>query len=103
MNDKAGWDDMDLGSGGPVLIEDLGFIAGAGKDSILFVVKIDEMGKTEPGDLDHPAGNHAKLAAPPIWFTFCPGPQVSAAPNDISTLNQHFFQRTHHQHAAPIY
>jgi len=103
MNDKAGWDDMDLGSGGPVLIEDLGFIAGAGKDGILFVVKIDEMGKTEPGDLDHPAGNYAKLAAPPIWFTFYPGPQVSAAPNDISTLNQHFFQRTHHQHAAPIY
>jgi hypothetical protein len=52
---------------------------------------------------DAPAGNYAKLAAPPIWFTFYPGPQVSATPNDISTLNRHFFQRTHHQHAATIY
>jgi hypothetical protein len=94
---------MDLGSGGPVLIEDLGFVVGAGKDGILYVVKRGAMGKTQPRDLDAPAGNYTKLAAPPIWFTFYPGPQVSAAPNDISALNQHFLQRTHHQHAAPIY
>ena len=103
IDHNAGWDDMDLGSGGPVLIEDLGFIVGAGKDGILYVVKRGAMGKTQQADLDAPAGNYAKLAAPPIWFTFYPGLQVSAAPNDISTLNQHFFQRTHHQHAAPIY
>jgi hypothetical protein len=103
IDHNAGWDDMDLGSGGPVLIEDLGFIVGAGKDGILYVVKKGAMGKTQAADLDVPTGNYAKLAAPPIWFTFYPGPQVSAAPNDISTLNQHFFQRTHHQHAAPIY
>jgi hypothetical protein len=24
-------------------------------------------------------------------------------PNEISTLNQHFLQRTHHQHGAPVY
>jgi hypothetical protein len=103
VDDKAGWDDMDLGSGGPVLMQDLGFVVGASKDGILYVVKIDDMGKPRPADLDAPAGNYAKLAAPPIWFTFYPGPQVSAAPNDTSTLNQHFFQRAHHQHAAPIY
>ncbi len=103
IDDKAGWDDMDLGSAGPLLIEDLGFVAGAGKDGILYVVKVNDMGKTRPAELDTPAGNYAKLAAPPIWFTFYPGPQVSAAPDDISTLNQLFFQRTHHQHAAPIY
>ena len=103
IDHNAGWDDMDLGSGGPVLIEDLGFIVGAGKDGVLYVVKRSAMGKTRPADLDAPAGNYSKLAAPPIWFTFYPGPQVSAAPNDISSLNQHFFQRTHHQHAAPIY
>jgi hypothetical protein len=91
IDDKAGWDDMDLGSGGPVLIQDLGFVVGAGKDGILYVVKIGDMGKTQPPDLDAPAGSYAKLAAPPIWFTFYPGPQVSATPNDISTLNQHFF------------
>ena len=103
IDHNAGWDDMDLGSGGPVLIEDLGFIVGAGKDGVLYVVKRGAMGKTRPADLDAPAGNYSKLAAPPIWFTLYPGPQVSAAPNDISSLNQHFFQRTHHQHAAPIY
>jgi hypothetical protein len=31
------------------------------------------------------------------------GRLLPGAPNDISTLNQHFFQRAHHQHAAPIY
>ena len=94
---------MDLGSAGPVLIEDLGFVAAAGKDGILYVVKANDMGKTRAAELDAPAGNYAKLAAPPVWFTFYPGPEVSAAPSDISTLNQLFFQRTHHQHAAPIF
>jgi PQQ enzyme repeat len=103
IDHTRGWDDMDLGSGGPVQLQDLGFIAGAGKDGILFVVKSNEMGKTRPADLDHPAANYAKLAAPPIWFTFFPGPGVSAMPDDISTLNRLFLQRTHHQHAAPIY
>ena len=103
LDHKAGWDDMDLGSGGPVLMPELGFIAGAGKDGVLFVAKINDMGKTKPTDLDAPAGNYAKLAAPPIWFTYFPGPEVSPMPDDISTLNRLFFQRTHHQHGAPIY
>jgi hypothetical protein len=103
IDHNAGWDDMDLGSGGPVLLQDLGFILGAGKDGILFVVRIDQMGKSQPADLDHPAGNYAKLAAPPIWFTYFPGFGVNPMPDDISTLNRLFFQRTHHQHGAPIY
>jgi hypothetical protein len=103
IDDQAGWDDMDLGSAGPVLVTDLGYVAGAGKDGILYVVKTNDMGKTRAADLDAPASNYAKLAAPPIWFTFYPGPQPGPMPNDISTLNQHFFQRTHHQHGAPIY
>ena len=100
---KAGWDDMDLGSAGPVVIEDQGLVAGAGKDGILYVVKIDDMGKTRPADLDAPAANYARLAAPPIWFTFYPGPQPSSKPDDIATLNQHFLGRTHHQHGAPVF
>jgi hypothetical protein len=98
-----GWDDMDLGSGGPLLMHDLGFIAGAGKDGILYVLKANGMGRTQPADFEAPAANYAKLAAPPIWFTFYPGPQASPMPNDISTLNQLFFQRTHHQHGSPVY
>jgi len=103
IDHNAGWDDMDLGSGGPVLLQDLGLAVGAGKDGILFVVKINDMGKTEPSDLDTPAANYAKLAATPSWFTYFPGFGVNPMPDDISTLNRLFFQRTHHQHAAPIY
>jgi hypothetical protein len=103
IDHAAGWDDMNLGSGGPVLLQDLGLVAGAGKDGILFVVKSNEMSKTRPADLDHPAANYAKLAAPPIWFTYFPGPGISAMPDDISTLNRLFLERTHHQHAAPVY
>ena len=103
LGHDEGWADMDLGSGGPVLMEDLGLLAGAGKDGILYVLKMNGMGKTQPAELQAPVGNYAKLAAPSIWFTFYPGPQPSALPNDISALNQLFFQRTHHQHGAPIY
>ncbi len=56
-----GWDDMDLGSGGPILMEDLGLVAGAGKDGILYVLKLSGMGKTHPADLDVPAANYAPL------------------------------------------
>jgi outer membrane protein assembly factor BamB len=99
---NEGWEDMDIGSGGPVLVEAHGLVVGAGKDGILYVVKANDMGKTRPADLDHPHGNYGKLAAPPIWFTFFPGFDVNPAPDDISTLNQHFFQKTHHQHAVPV-
>ncbi|HEU0155774.1 MAG TPA: hypothetical protein VFQ82_06855, partial [Stellaceae bacterium] len=98
-----GWDDMDLGSGGPVLVADRGLVAGAGKDGILFVLKTGDMGKTRPADLAAAAGNYAKLAAPAIWFTFYPGPQPSPMPGDVRQLNQLFFGRTHHQHGAPVY
>src|SRR5215471_3880466 len=50
MDHNASWDDMDLGSGGPVVMQQLGFIAGAGKDGVLFVAKISNMGKTRPTD-----------------------------------------------------
>jgi outer membrane protein assembly factor BamB len=103
LGHNDGWADMDLGSGGPLLMEDLALVAGAGKDGILYVLKKNAMGKTQPAELQTPAGNYVKLAAPPIWFTFYPGPQPSPMPNDIATLNQLFLQRTHHQHGAPIY
>jgi hypothetical protein len=98
----AGWDDMDLGSGGPVVDRAHGLVVASGKDGVLYVAKVNAMGKTRPDDLDHPKVNYARLAAPPIWFTFFPGFQVDPAPNDIKTLNNHFFNRTHHQHGAPL-
>ena len=41
-----GWDDMDLGSGGPVLLPSHGVVLGAGKDGVLFVLDHSDMGKT---------------------------------------------------------
>jgi hypothetical protein len=98
----AGWDDMDLGSGGPIVDRQHGLVLASGKGGVLYVAKANAMGKTKPDDLDHPKANYGRLAAPPIWFTFFPGFQVDPAPNDIRTLNNHFFNRTHHQHGAPL-
>lgn len=97
-----GADDMDLGSGGPVCIEDFGIVAGAGKDGILYVTDMHHMGKTTNLDFKNPAGNYAKLKTPPIWFTFFPGFQVNPSPQDITRLNFLFNNLTHHQHSTPV-
>ncbi len=98
----GGWDDMDLGSGGPVLIPSRGAVAGAGKDGILYMVDQANLGRTQPGDLDSPAGNYAKLKAPPIFFTYFP-PGLNPAPQDIKTLNVLFADATHHLHGNPVF
>src|SRR6478752_5130140 len=46
-----GWDDMDLASGGPVVVPSHNAVLGAGKDGVLYVVKLDDMGRTGPADL----------------------------------------------------
>ena len=102
-NQNGGWDDMDLGAGAPIYIPEFGLLAGAGKDGILYVVDANNMGKTSPADLNHPAANYARLKSPPIWFTFFPGFGVNAAPNNIRDLDQLFGGRTHHQHGSPLY
>jgi outer membrane protein assembly factor BamB len=99
---NAGWDDMDLGSGGPVLVPKLGIVVGAGKDGILYAVRLAAMGKTQPSDLNAPAANYGKLAIPPTWFTYYPA-GLDSAPNDISTLNLLYANRTHHQHGSPVF
>jgi hypothetical protein len=97
--------DMDLGSGGPVVVEELGLVIGAGKDGILYGLKLKGFGKTMPGDLANPTGtvkNYSKLAWPPIWFTFFPGWEAPPAPADIRQINFLYGGRTHHQHGSPI-
>jgi hypothetical protein len=96
------WDDMDLGSAGPVLVETLGAVFGAGKDGILYVLRQNNMGKTRPADLINPAGNYAKLMAPPIFFTYYP-PNMDPAPYDIKTLNVWYANQTHHLHGNSLY
>jgi hypothetical protein len=100
---SGAWGDMDLGSAGVVAIPSLGLVAGAGKDGVLYAARALEMGKTTPADLD-PArakANYARLAFPPIFFTYYP-PNLDPAPAQIETLNTLFAGRTHHQHGSPI-
>jgi len=96
------WADMDLGSGGPVLIQSLGLVLGAGKDGVLYVLDPVNMGKTRPTGLGNPAANYALLKAPPIFFTYYP-PELHPAPQDITTLNILHAGRTHHLHGSPLF
>lgn len=99
---NEGWDDMDLGSGGPVVLSALGMVVGAGKDGILYAPRLGGMGKTQPADLDAPAANYAKLAFGPIWFTYYAA-GFSSAPDEITTLNMLYGNVTHHQHGSPVF
>ncbi len=95
-----GWDDMDLGSGGPGLLAG-GVLIGAGKDGIAYCLDTKALGRTQPADLDAPAGNYAKLSAPPVFSTYYP-PALSPAPDDIATLNVLAGNVTHHQHGEMV-
>ncbi len=97
------WGDMDLASGGIVYVPSLDILAGAGKDGVLYATKASNMGKTRPADLapGPNLANYAKLAFPPVFFTYYP-PNLDPAPQQIETLNTLFADRTHHQHGAPI-
>jgi outer membrane protein assembly factor BamB len=97
-----GWDDMDLASGGPVLVPSHNAALGAGKDGVLYVVKLDDMGQTTPVDLADPTTNYAKLLSSPIFFTYYPA-NLSPCPDDIRTLNVLWGNVTHHLHGNPIF
>lgn len=96
--------DQDLGSGGPLLIEELGLLVGAGKDGIVYVMDINSLGKTKPSDFapDKITKNYARLKAQPLWFTYFPG-FVTAAPTRLSDLDTLFEGKTHHQHSTPVH
>jgi outer membrane protein assembly factor BamB len=97
------WEDMDLGSGGPVLVPSAGAVVGAGKDGVLYVLDSAAFGRTMPADLDHAAANYARLKSPPIFFTYYPGTTPSPAPDHITDLNLLWGDRTHHQHGSPVH
>jgi outer membrane protein assembly factor BamB len=99
----GGWDDMDLGSGGAIVIPEFGLVCGAGKDGILYVLDWRKMGQTKPGDFAKPQANYGKLKSPPVFFTYFPGFDKSPAPNDPKSLDTLFADRTHHMHATPVY
>lgn len=97
------WTDMDLGSGGLVVVPELGYGIGAGKDGIAYVLKLGNFGKTMPGDFapERIGLNYARCASPPLWFTYY-NPDVSASATRLTELNVAYGGVTHHQHSTPI-
>jgi hypothetical protein len=92
----GGWDDQDLGAGGPVVIPELGLVLGAGKDGILYVLDWRKMGKPQQ------PGHYELLKSPAIFFTYFPGFGVNAAPANPKELDRLWFDKTHHQHGSPV-
>lgn len=95
------WTDEDLGSAGGTLIEKYNVYVGGGKDGILYPVKSGDMGRTAPGDFSNAAANCAKLAGPPVWAAFSPGP-VPTCPQDETVLDFMPWGKTRHLHATPV-
>lgn len=95
----GGWDDMDLGAGGVVLIPSKGIVGGAGKDGIWYSVDIKNMGKTKPADFADPTANYAR-AKWIGWFTYYN--PASAEPKNFTALNVIYANRTHHEHSTPV-
>jgi PQQ enzyme repeat len=104
MDMGSAWGDQDFGAGGPVLALSADVVLAAGKDGILYTANMQNLGKTRPSDLDPAATarNYGKLKAPPIFYTYYPGPQLSAVPTSIASLNVLEAQRTHHLHGTPV-
>jgi len=100
---NSDWDDQDLGASGIALIESQGIALVSGKDGILYTIKIGAPGDTAPNDLfpDNAAKNYAKLATPPILYTYF-APTIDPAPKDPTALNQWAMNVTHHLHGTPI-
>jgi hypothetical protein len=104
MDMGGAWGDQDLGASGIVLVEELGVGLVSGKDGILYTINLGNPGETAPADLalaKAPA-NYAKLAAPPILYTYYDPTMDPATPNP-ATLNRLSGNVTHHLHGTPVF
>ena len=52
MDMGVAWADQDLGAGGPLLAPGIDAVLVAGKDGILYTASMQNLGKTQPNDLD---------------------------------------------------
>jgi hypothetical protein len=101
--------DIDLGSGGPLLVPKSlsGFghnvLIGAGKTGIAYVVNADNMGKTQRADFapNKIGGNYAKLLSPPYGFTYYPA-GIDLASADMTEIPATYGGYTHHVHGSPV-
>ncbi len=104
------FDDQDLGSAGPLVLESLNIVVACGKDGVLFVMDKDNLGGpfrdfNDPNSRPDPS----KLKSPPIFFTFFPGPGLDAT--DVAVLDQFVMteqirqprSKTHHLHGSPLF
>jgi hypothetical protein len=96
----AAYGDEDLGSAGPAMVRKYRVILAYGKDGIGYTIKMDNMGKTMPADFANAAQNYAKLAQPPFWYSYYPGNNVNAGPQDPSDLDFLFDNKTQHLHST---
>lgn len=99
MADSA-WGDQDFGSGGPVLAEAEKVVLAAGKDGILYSVRMDAPGNVGVDGLAQRA-NYAALAFPPILYTYY-DPGMQPAPVDLEALNHLPGNATRHLHGTPL-
>ena len=100
----SAWGDQDLGASGIVLVEQSGIGLVSGKDGILYTVNLAKSGETAPTDLTPTTApaNYAKLAAPPILYTYF-NPAINPATPKPATLNELSGNVTHHLHGTPVY
>jgi hypothetical protein len=97
------WGDQDLGASGIVLLENPGIGLVSGKDGILYTIDLTNPGDTSPSDLATKSvpSNYAKLASPPILYTFF-DPAIDPATTNPTTLNKFPGGATHHLHGTPV-
>lgn len=97
------WGDQDLAASGIVLIEKLGIALVSSKDGVLYTIALGDPGQTAPADLDPAAvpRNYAKLAAPPILYTYYDA-TMNPAPTNAAALNRFPGNATHHLHGTPV-
>jgi outer membrane protein assembly factor BamB len=86
-----GFDDQDLGSGGPVIATGMDLVVGAGKDGVLYVLDRNHFAKR---DL-------TKLKFNPIFFTYFPG--FAGNPANVHELDFLFEGKNHHLHGSPVF
>jgi len=95
--------DQDLGSAGPVVVQDQAAVVGGGKDGVLFVLNLANLGNTTKQQLDDWKQFTALNQSPPPSFTYFPGlVDVTHLDQFHATLDNNFQGKTHHLHGSPI-
>jgi outer membrane protein assembly factor BamB len=91
---KPEFQDEDLGSGGPVVLDDLKIVLGAGKDGVLYVLDKDHF----TNGIDFP-----QLKQPPKFFTYSPPNADKIDASRVENLDVLYDGKTHHLHGTPAY